>query len=1002
MATLRIALESEADVSSIEQVLRELKDLKTSVGDIKATLQQMSASFGTASNSAKDAGQSFNSAGSSANQAKQGFSGAGQAASQAGQAAENASKGYTRMGTEAQSAGNSSAQAASKVKELGAALAEARAKSQEASAEINKIEAELIKAKNAANQNEAEIKQLSSALNNAKATYKEAQAAVKELNAEYGRAKQAAKDASDGQDTVKSKLGQLITSLGSAKESFEKFSKGQLESAEGSKKSEGALSALNKIGPLAAKGIEIAAEALTELGKEALKTALDVDQSAKRIQAQLGATGQEAKKLSDEARGLFKGGFAENIGEATQQIIKVKQAFKDVGDAVEQQNIAEKASAIGKAFNTDFNDVIKTASTLSKNFGITATQALDLITAGFQKTGDLSGDLLDTLNEYAPQFARAGQSAQTFIGNLIQGSDAGAFNLDKIADAVKEFTIRIQDGSQTTKDGLAAIGINADELAQKIGSGAITAGQAQDLVIQKLSQVTDKQKQNVAGVALFGTQWEDVGPKVVLALQNGEAALGSFDGKAQEVSKNINSGLLFEVDKLKNISLDSFVKGLEDVGLSGDKAGSSLQKVGEVIGPLAEAIGFIAGGVLGTIAEGFHLIFEAGQILDGILKEIGNDLKPIGDALGFLGGLFGQTGQQAQQAAPGVSSWDNSVKQAGTSAVQAATGVADWGNQTQAASAQVQASGAGVSDWSTQVQTASTTVSTSLTSTGTAATTAATTVATSTAGIAPAVSSNLNSAASAADAAAKQLAQNITTPIVSAVDELGTKVEGIGNQIADAINAGTSEIVSAVGNVAKAIQDQSSQLLQAGQKLGEEVVSGFRESVAATDRTTAAVKELTTIVKDLLAKGGKEGGNAFGDGVAQGVRDSTGKAVTEAQKLADAVKKALAGAGNPFAAGGGAPGAVGRVDGGLQGDTGQFNGGNYGFGKGGPALGSPNAGGRNAFNFGLPNAGRPAANNNAAPSVTNLIIGGQAIAQVVEDANGKKLKQAIGSGVSFR
>jgi phage-related minor tail protein len=246
----------------------------------------------------------------------------------------------------------------------------------------------------------------------------------------------------------------LVDALKKGKEGFDKFKEGSLGAKEGGDKAGGAMDALNKVGPLVAKGIELGAEALKELGKEGLKAALDLDQSTRTIKAQLGATSTEAKKLGDTARAVFRQGFTESITEASQQIVKVKQAFREVGDSITQQNIAEKANGIAKAFGVEFNEVIKAASTASKNFGITSSQALDLVAVAFQKTGDLSGDLLDTINEYSPQFARAGQSADQFIGSLVAGSQAGAFNLDKVADAVKEFTIRIQDGSQTTKEGL--------------------------------------------------------------------------------------------------------------------------------------------------------------------------------------------------------------------------------------------------------------------------------------------------------------------------------------------------------------------------------------------------------------------------------------------------------------------------------------------------------------------------------------------------------------------
>ena len=73
---------------------------------------------------------------------------------------------------------------------------------------------------------------------------------------------------------------------------------------------------------------------------------------------------------------------------------------------------------------------------------------------GFQNNLDYSGEFLDTLNEYGPQFKAAGYSADEMFNILVAGADAGAWNLDKVGDAAKEFGIRIKDGSTTTEDAM--------------------------------------------------------------------------------------------------------------------------------------------------------------------------------------------------------------------------------------------------------------------------------------------------------------------------------------------------------------------------------------------------------------------------------------------------------------------------------------------------------------------------------------------------------------------
>lgn len=59
-------------------------------------------------------------------------------------------------------------------------------------------------------------------------------------------------------------------------------------------------------------------------------------------------------------------------------------------------------------FDYDVSESARAASALMKNFGIDAEEAYGLIAVGAQNGADKNGDLLDTLNEYSPQFAALG------------------------------------------------------------------------------------------------------------------------------------------------------------------------------------------------------------------------------------------------------------------------------------------------------------------------------------------------------------------------------------------------------------------------------------------------------------------------------------------------------------------------------------------------------------------------------------------------------------------
>ena len=70
-------------------------------------------------------------------------------------------------------------------------------------------------------------------------------------------------------------------------------------------------------------------------------------------------------------------------------------------------------------------------------------------------------------------------------------------------------------GSGAAKEGFAALGLNADEMAAKFAAGGESAQQAFDQTVQALAGMSDPIAQNAAGAALFGSAWEEMGPGVV-------------------------------------------------------------------------------------------------------------------------------------------------------------------------------------------------------------------------------------------------------------------------------------------------------------------------------------------------------------------------------------------------------------------------------------------------------------------------------------------------------
>ncbi len=170
---------------------------------------------------------------------------------------------------------------------------------------------------------------------------------------------------------------------------------------------------------------------------------------------------------------------------------------------------------------------------------------------GQQQGLDFSGELLDSINEYAPQFEKMGFSAEDMFNIFKSGAESGAFNLDKIGDAVKENAIRVIDLSESTTNAFTALGLDASQMASEFGAGGETAEKAFQKVMVGLQSIEDPVKRNQIGTALWGTMWEDLGETVILSSAD---MTDSFDQTADSMKK---------VQDVKYDDLGSMFEGLK-------------------------------------------------------------------------------------------------------------------------------------------------------------------------------------------------------------------------------------------------------------------------------------------------------------------------------------------------------------------------------------------------------------------------------------------------------
>lgn len=442
---------------------------------------------------------------------------------------------------------------------------------------------------------------------------------------------------------------QLEKSIDDLKESYGKTTKVGAKFADSMKEVKTKLDGVAQSAKDTGKKLSVITAAVGTAGVASVMQANDVQSAQKRIQASLGATGEVTKELSGISQSVFKKGWGEDLRDVGDSVVKVKQYLGDLNNA-DLQSVTESGYLIRDLWGYDIQESARSASALMKNFGTDGKQSMDMIVKAFQSGGDFSNELLDTINEYSPQFASMGFSAEKMFEIFVTGAQNGAWNLDKVGDAVKEFNIRAQDGSKTTAEGFESIGLNADDMAQKIAAGGETGEKAFQATVAALAAMDSDVERNAAGVNLFGTQWEDLREDVILAMADSEGALGDYEGAADKAKEQMKTGLVPALQELKREGSLALAPFGEKIGeIVQDAIPSITNGINKMVDlftampdPLQKAsLGFGAIiAALGPLIFTFGLVAGSISKIAGLFELLGLKTGKSGKKLGLLKKVF--------------------------------------------------------------------------------------------------------------------------------------------------------------------------------------------------------------------------------------------------------------------------------------------------------------------------------------------------------------------------
>lgn len=365
------------------------------------------------------------------------------------------------------------------------------------------------------------------------------------------------------------------------------------------------------------------------------KVGADYQAAMARVQASTGASAEQMKQIEEAARAVFSSG----MGESFDEVARAMSTIKQVGglDGKDLESATKNAMALGKTFDMDVNETARATSALMKNFGIDGQKAFDLIAYAAQNGANKNGDLLDTFNEYAVQYQALGFTAEQFAAHLVKGAEDGAFSIDKVSDAIKEFNIRAKDGSKSSMEAFAALGLNGQKATQMFAAGGQSAQVAFAEVVKRLSEMEDPVARNAAGVALFGTQFEDLEVKALEGFKAIQGSLPQIEGTMQQVSRAISSDLGSQLRIVSRSFMDLLLPAADSAAKAITEQMPEISKALAALAPQIEALSQAFTKALPVITQWFNKSLSGAMSFVSFVLE---NFNAIATAVAYAGSAF--------------------------------------------------------------------------------------------------------------------------------------------------------------------------------------------------------------------------------------------------------------------------------------------------------------------------------------------------------------------------
>ena len=347
---------------------------------------------------------------------------------------------------------------------------------------------------------------------------------------------------------------------------------------------------------------------LAAAGAGAIAAATDFDAAGSKIDAACGEATKSAEVLKEVGSGLYKDGWGESMDAIASSAIRAREILGDLSET-DMSYAIEGAMTLEQAYGSDFAESLRGVNVLMDKFGLSATEATDLMVAGTQRGLDYTKELGDNLSEYSGRWADAGMSASQYFSLLEAGAQGGAYQLDKVGDFLNEFLTSLSDGRM--EEGIAQFSQGTQATFESFKEGGASAQDVLNAVVGELATMPDEYSKAQIASELWSSLGEDNAMSMITALAGVDDTFTDVGGAAQDAGDKIS-------DNLAN------------------KATSALRTAQEAALPFASVAVDVLGDVADTAkgaAEGFSELDEGTQnmvVSAGLLAAAAGPVLSVG------------------------------------------------------------------------------------------------------------------------------------------------------------------------------------------------------------------------------------------------------------------------------------------------------------------------------------------------------------------------------------